>query len=140
MQQQPNSGLDGVIVEVSESQTYTTGRTPLDGGSALRRGRYLHNIQPTKETNINALSGIRTRDPSNRAAAELCLRKRGYRDRRILGFASRYSGCFNDANNKCKINEGNTSWRKMCPYLIKWRRCNNTNHMQNAVSITCKGY
>jgi hypothetical protein len=36
-----------------------------------------HNIE-TQETNINALSGIRTCDPSNQAAADLRLRPRGY--------------------------------------------------------------
>jgi hypothetical protein len=37
-----------------------------------------HNID-TQETNIHALSGIRNRDPSNQAAADLRLRPRGYR-------------------------------------------------------------
>jgi hypothetical protein len=37
-----------------------------------------HNIE-TQETNIHALSGIQTRDPSNQAAAYLRLRPRGYR-------------------------------------------------------------
>jgi hypothetical protein len=40
-----------------------------------------HNIE-TQETNIHALSGIRTSDPSNQAAADLRLRPRGYCDRR----------------------------------------------------------
>jgi hypothetical protein len=39
-----------------------------------------HNIK-TQETNIHALSGIRTLDPSNQAAADLYLRARGYRGR-----------------------------------------------------------
>jgi hypothetical protein len=39
-----------------------------------------HNTE-TQETNIHALSGIRTRDPSNQAAADLRLRPRGYRGR-----------------------------------------------------------
>jgi hypothetical protein len=37
-----------------------------------------HNIE-TQETNIHALSGIRTYDPSNQAAADLRLRPRGDR-------------------------------------------------------------
>jgi hypothetical protein len=41
-----------------------------------------HNIE-TQETNIHALTGIRTRDPSNQAAADLRLRPRGYRGRHI---------------------------------------------------------
>jgi hypothetical protein len=39
-----------------------------------------HNIE-TQETNIRALSGIRTRDHSNQAAADLPLRRRCYRGR-----------------------------------------------------------
>jgi len=35
------------------------------------RDRYLHNTQQTQETNIQPVSGILTRDPSNLAAAEL---------------------------------------------------------------------
>jgi hypothetical protein len=41
-----------------------------------------HNIE-TQETNIHALSGIRTRDPSNQAAADLRLRPGGYRGRHV---------------------------------------------------------
>jgi hypothetical protein len=41
-----------------------------------------HNIE-TQETNIHAFSGIRTRDPSNQAAADLRLRPRGYRGRLV---------------------------------------------------------
>jgi hypothetical protein len=39
-----------------------------------------HNIE-TQKTNIHALSGIRTRYPSNQAAADLHLRPRVYRGR-----------------------------------------------------------
>jgi hypothetical protein len=39
-----------------------------------------HNIE-TQETNIHALSGIQTHDPSNQATADLRLRPRGYRGR-----------------------------------------------------------
>jgi hypothetical protein len=39
-----------------------------------------HNIEAQK-TNIHAPSGIRTRDPSNQAAADLCLRSRGHWNR-----------------------------------------------------------
>jgi hypothetical protein len=41
-----------------------------------------HNTE-TQGTNIHALSGIRTRDPSNQAAADLRLRPRGYRGRQL---------------------------------------------------------
>jgi hypothetical protein len=46
---------------VAEAATYTT--------------------QQTQETNFHALSGIRTRDPSNRAAADVRCIPHGYRDR-----------------------------------------------------------
>jgi hypothetical protein len=49
--------------------------------SARRTGRYLHNAQQTQETNIHAFSGIRTRDTSNRAAADLSVRTHGHRNR-----------------------------------------------------------
>jgi hypothetical protein len=38
---------------------------PLDERLARRSGHYLHNTQQTRETNIHAVSGIRTRDPCN---------------------------------------------------------------------------
>jgi hypothetical protein len=68
---QPNSGLDRLIVEVSRSHTirhtHAPDRTPLmNEWSARYRGRYLLN---TQETDIHALSGIRTPDPSNYATA-----------------------------------------------------------------------
>jgi hypothetical protein len=60
----------------------THGRTPLDGWSARRRGLYLHRTTHiTQQTNIHSPSGIRTRDPSNQAAADLRLRPRGHWNR-----------------------------------------------------------
>jgi len=38
----------------------------------------------SKETDIHAISGIRTRNPSKRAAADRRLRQRGRRDRLLL--------------------------------------------------------
>jgi len=43
----------------------TNQRTSLNKWSARRIDLYLHNSQQTQETNIHALSGIRTRHPSN---------------------------------------------------------------------------
>jgi hypothetical protein len=43
-------------------------RTPLNGRLARRKDRYLHKTQQIHKTNMHALSGIRTRDPRNRAA------------------------------------------------------------------------
>jgi hypothetical protein len=50
-----------------------------------------HNIE-TQETNIHALSGIRTRDPSNQAAVDLRLRPRGYRGRHRFDYTAVYPG------------------------------------------------
>jgi hypothetical protein len=59
---------------------YKRSRTPLDEWSARRWGLYLH--RATQETNIHAISGIRTHDSSNKATAGL--RPRGHRDRQPL--------------------------------------------------------
>jgi len=60
-------------------------RTPLDEGSAHRRDLYLttHNIQK-RQTNIHAPGGIRTHNPSKRAAADSHLGPRGRCHRRLL--------------------------------------------------------
>ena len=57
----------------------TLGRTPLDEGPARRRD----NTQHSQETDIHALGGIRTRNPSKRAAADPHLRQRGHWGRLI---------------------------------------------------------
>ena len=44
--------------------------TPLYLWSARLRDPYIHNTQQTQETNINALVGILTHDPRNRAALD----------------------------------------------------------------------
>jgi hypothetical protein len=44
------------------------GSTPLDEWSARRRGHYVHNTQHSQKTDIRAPGGIRTRNPSKRAA------------------------------------------------------------------------
>jgi len=49
--------------------------------SARCRGRYLHNTQQIQGANTHALSGIRTPDVNNQAAADLRLRPHGHRDR-----------------------------------------------------------
>jgi hypothetical protein len=64
------SDIRRLIFEVSRSRTETRpiGRTPPNQWSTRRRGRYLHKTQQTNErdeTNIHALSGIRTHDPNN---------------------------------------------------------------------------
>jgi hypothetical protein len=63
----------------------THGRTPLDEWSARRRDLYLHRTtQHINTTNIHALSGIRTSDPSNQAGADHRLRPRDHSDRHYL--------------------------------------------------------
>jgi len=56
----------------------------MDEGSARRRDLYLttHKIH-NRETHMSSC-GIRTRDLSKRAAADLRLRPRGHRDRLVL--------------------------------------------------------
>jgi hypothetical protein len=81
----------GLPFGVSWSHIQTHGRTPLDEWSARRRDLYLHRTtQHINTTDIHATSGIRTRDPSNQAAADLRLRPRGHWNRHqskvIAGF------------------------------------------------------
>jgi hypothetical protein len=56
------------------------GRTPLDEWSAHRRDLYLINTQHSQQTNIHALGGIWTRNPSRRTAVEPRLRRLGHWD------------------------------------------------------------
>jgi len=75
--QKPNLSLGRLVIEVSRSHKHahmhTPGRNSLNERSARRRGRYLHNTQQTQKTNIHALSGIRTRNVSDRAGADYAL-------------------------------------------------------------------
>ena len=64
-------------------RTYVPGRTPLNEWPACRWDHNLHNIQPTKEKNIHALSGIRTGDFSKQASVDPYFRKYGHRDRMV---------------------------------------------------------
>jgi hypothetical protein len=58
-------------------------KTLLHDGSARRRFLCVYNTYHSQETNIHAPGGIRTRNPSKRAATgiRVCLRPHGYRDR-----------------------------------------------------------
>jgi len=80
---QPKLGSGRLSVKVSGSHTHThtPDMTLLNECSACHRGRYLHNTQQTKETNICALSGVRTSNPSNQMATYLRLRLHGHHDR-----------------------------------------------------------
>jgi len=53
------------VVCITHNDTHTPGsRTPLQGWSARRRGRYLHNTQHSQQTNIHAISRIRIQQSS----------------------------------------------------------------------------
>jgi hypothetical protein len=73
------SGLRSRRFENSRLHTHTHAkcRTPLYEGSARRRDSYLHNTQQIQETNIHAVTGFSTREPTNQAAVELRLRSLG---------------------------------------------------------------
>jgi len=55
------------VLDQTHTNTHRSGRTPLNEWSARRRDRYLYNTQQ-KQTNIHALSQIRTCDPNNHAS------------------------------------------------------------------------
>ena len=57
---------------------FTLGWTPLDKGSARRRGLYLHNTQHSQETKSRVPIGMRTHNPSPQTAADLRFRSRGH--------------------------------------------------------------
>jgi len=61
-----------VVISRLHRIKHTPCRTPLYEGPSRHRGHLLHN---TQETNFCALSGIRTREPSSRGAADLRLRQ-----------------------------------------------------------------
>jgi hypothetical protein len=76
--QQPLVGQGLLIIEASGSHLGTTlGRTPLDEWSARRRDLYLTTHSTQKDTHPWP-SGIQTRNPSRRTAAEPRLRPRGH--------------------------------------------------------------
>jgi hypothetical protein len=63
-------GFRGLLMHLSYSMAHTFSRIPLDEGSFRRRGPYLYNIQYSQDENIHAPGGIRTRNPSKRAATD----------------------------------------------------------------------
>jgi len=73
---QPNSGPGHLIVEVSRSHTirHTNSKIFLNEWWASHGGYYLQNTQQRQKTSSHTLSGIRTRNPSKCAAADLSLR------------------------------------------------------------------
>ena len=61
----------------------TVGRTPLDEWSARRTDLCLTTHNTNNRQTFMPRGGIRTHDLSRRVAADLCLRRRGWRDRRL---------------------------------------------------------
>ena len=55
---------------ITQNDTLTFSRTPLDERSACRSGIYLRNTEHSQETNIHALAEIQTHNPSMRAAPQ----------------------------------------------------------------------
>lgn len=89
--------LDHTLLNI-QARTHPVG--PLwTSDQPVGRSRYLHNTQQTKEKNIHVLGGNRTRDPSNRAFADLRFRSRGHQDRRNRDIATRLLKC----RNRCRI-------------------------------------
>jgi hypothetical protein len=66
--QQHSSGVGSLTFEVSGSQTW---QVSSGKWSDRCRGRCLHEIKQTQETNIHAVRWFRTRVPSNQADADL---------------------------------------------------------------------
>ena len=63
----PNPGPGRLVVEVSRSHAVRhtiSGRTPLNGWSALRRGRYLQNTQQTQEKTLMPSEGFEPTIPA----------------------------------------------------------------------------
>lgn len=52
--------------------------------SGHRTGHYQYNTQPSQDTNIQALIGIRTRDSKNRGARDLRVKPHGHCNRLII--------------------------------------------------------
>jgi hypothetical protein len=69
-------------LQTTNNEIHTLGSAPLNERSARRRGRYLHITQQTQETNIHAVSWIRTRDRNIQAVSDLRLTPHPYRQQR----------------------------------------------------------
>jgi len=81
----PNAGHGHLILEASRSHTATHHSRLNSSGRVISSSqRHLpDNTQHSQETNIHAPGGIRTHNPSRRAAADLRLIPRSHRDQRI---------------------------------------------------------
>jgi hypothetical protein len=71
--------------------------------------------QQTQETNIHALRGIRTRDPSTKAAADLRLEPHSYRDRRITYLLQQISRFYSTLIQSAITFHSSTTPARMAP-------------------------
>jgi hypothetical protein len=84
MARQPLGGLGRLIFRgftITHFRHATLGRTPLDEGPARRRDLYLTTHNTQKRQTSMPPGGIRTQNPSKRAAADPRLRPHGHWDR-----------------------------------------------------------
>jgi len=89
MTQQPLVGWSFLIIQASRSQSDTPHSVKKDSSGRLICSTHRtlpDNTQHAQQTDIHATCGIRTRNPSKRAAADLRLRKCNHWDRLIIFF------------------------------------------------------
>ena len=82
----------GCFSTASTQRRTTVGRSLLDEWSVRRRDFYLTTQNTHNRHNIHAPGGIRTHNPSRRAAVDLRLRPRGHWDQHITA-GDHFSGC-----------------------------------------------
>jgi len=119
----PNQAQAASLLRVpshTQLHKHTLGRTPLHEWSARRRGRYLYN---TQQTNIHSLGGIRTRDPSNRAAADLLLRPHSHRDRLNFNYGCYYYvGYYQQYNSNIAVIATAVELAALCTVWVLWQQ------------------
>jgi len=111
--QPPQAGFRLLIIEIldhTKLDTHKHGRSPLNEWWALHRAIWIQNTWQTTKTNIHAISGFGTRDPSNGAASELLLGSYGHRERQhkclaILKVCVCVCVCENDNQGTVRVKE-----------------------------------
>jgi hypothetical protein len=115
-------GVKGYCCVWSHSTTHTFGRIPLDEGSARHRDLYLTTHNTHKRLTFMPPGGIRTHNPSKRAAADRRLRPRGHRDRGnvpCLWMALVWFRCSVLCVNCCLLTVLGTDCTVLCPDLLR---------------------
>ena len=121
--------MSWVTVEPDHTVTHTLGRTPLDEGSARRRGLYLHNIH-SREENIHAPGQIRTRNPS-----KLLGRRPTPQTTRPPGSACALLWLINA--NTLTLSDNNIIIRLCCPLVVS--QCNSHECHRQGLQNPTKG-